>query len=125
MSSLSVIREHAAPEEPRRSAWCEVTERPLAPAELLGVVRELARDAETWRALAHHDPVERWFLRLAAHEHFDTWLIGWAAHQGVDLHDHGGSSGALYVVAGELYETSSRPDGLGALQEQQLTAGTA
>jgi hypothetical protein len=99
--------------------------RARAPAELLGVVRELARDAETWRALAHHDPIERWFLRLAAHEHHDTWLIGWAGHQGVDLHDHGGSSGALYVVEGELFETSSRRDGRGELHEQQLTAGTA
>lgn len=119
MSVLSSVHDTAAPAVERD------VERPLAPAALLGVVRELARDAETWRALAHHDPDERWFLRLAAHEHYDTWLIGWAAHQGVDLHDHGGSSGALYVVEGELYETSGRRDGSSAFHEQQLTAGTA
>ena len=37
----------------------------------------------------------------------------------------GGSSGALFVVEGELYETSGRRDGLGPLTEQRLTAGTA
>ncbi len=103
----------------------EAPDRPLAPAALLSVVRELARDAETWRALARHDPRERWFLRLATQARFDTWLIGWDAHQGVDLHDHGGSSGALYVVAGELYETSGRRDGLGPMREQRLVAGSA
>jgi predicted metal-dependent enzyme (double-stranded beta helix superfamily) len=99
-------------------------ERPLTPAALLGVVRKLARDAPTWRALARHDPDERWFLRLAAHDRFDTWLIGWAPHQGVDLHDHGGSSGALYVVDGVLQETGGRRDGAG-LHDQRLVAGTA
>ena len=40
----------------------------LAPASLLEIAKELARDRETWRALAQHDPDERWFLRLAAHD---------------------------------------------------------
>jgi mannose-6-phosphate isomerase-like protein (cupin superfamily) len=98
---------------------------PLAPAALLGVARELARDAATWRALAQHHPERRWYVRLAAEHEFDTWLIGWDARQGVDLHDHGGSAGALYVVEGELLETAGRRDGTGELHEQRLTAGTA
>ena len=51
-----------------------------------------------------------WFVRLSANVRYDAWLIGWHAHQGVDLHDHGGSAGALYVVEGELLETSGRLD---------------
>jgi hypothetical protein len=97
----------------------------LAPAALLGIAHELARDPEKWRALAQHRPEERWFRRVAACEEFDTWLIGWDAHQGVDLHDHGGSAGALYVVEGELLETSGRRDGGTGLHDQRLTAGTA
>ena len=117
MPSLSVLEARTVRVEPR----------PLAPAQLLAVTRELARDVDTWRALARHRPEARWFRRLAAHDRYDTWLIGWDAHQGVDLHDHGGSAGALYVVEGELVETSGRRDdlSLGDLREQRLTVGTA
>ena len=118
MSSLSAVEDRSAP------AWPDVA-RPLAPAALLGVVRELARDVATWRALARHHADERWFLRVAAHEAYDTWLIGWDAHQGVDLHDHGGSAGAFSVVEGELVETSGRRDRGMELLEQRLSAGTA
>jgi Cysteine dioxygenase type I len=98
---------------------------PLAPAALLAIARELARDASTWRALARHHPDERWFVRLAEHHAYDVWLIGWDSHQGVDLHDHGGSAGALYVVEGELLERAGRRGDDGELLEQRLVAGTA
>ena len=98
---------------------------PLPPDRLLEVVNGLARDADTWRALARHDREQRWFVRLSANVRYDAWLIGWHAHQGVDLHDHGGSAGALYVVEGELLETSGRLDVEGGLHETSLTAGTA
>ena len=101
------------------------TLRPLAPAALLGIARDLARDAETWRTLAQHHPDERWFTRLAVHDDHDVWLIGWDSFQGVDLHDHGGSAGALYVVEGELLEPSTRQHGGRPLNEQSLPAGTA
>ena len=97
--------------------------RGLSPAELLGVLRTLSRDASTWRALARHTADERWFLRLAAEAEYDTWLIGWYPGQGVDLHDHGGSAGALCVVEGELRETSTRRDGDARLRSRVLTAG--
>jgi hypothetical protein len=101
-----------------------VVEAPLSPATLLEITRELARDHETWRSRARHTPRERWFTRLAAHDDHDVWLIGWDSYQGVDLHDHGGSSGALYVVEGELLEMSTHREGV-FLQEQHLVAGTA
>lgn len=112
---MSTIAVHPSP---------SVTEALLSPAALLEITRELARDSETWRSLARHTPRERWFTRLAAHDDHDVWLIGWDSYQGVDLHDHGGSSGALYVVEGELLETSTRREGV-FLQEQHLVAGTA
>ena len=111
-----------------------VVDVPLAPDRLLEVVRGLARDAETWRALARHDREQRWYVRLATNPRYDAWLIGWHAHQGVDLHDHGGSAGALCVVEGELLETSGRLGTEGGLREKRLdgrhrarrsTAGTS
>ena len=78
-----------------------------------------------WRSLVRHTPAERWYLRLDAHDEFDCWLIGWDCHQGVDLHDHGGSAGAFFVVDGELLETSTRRRGGDACGEQRIRAGTA
>ena len=98
---------------------------PLAPAAMLAIARELARDAATRRALARHHARERWFRRLVEHHAYDVWLIGWASYQRVDLHDHGGSSGALSVVEGELLESSGRRGGGGELPDQRLVAGTA
>ena len=34
---------------------------PLPPSRLLAIARGLGRDAATWRALAQHDPDERWY----------------------------------------------------------------
>jgi len=98
---------------------------PLPPERLLAIVRGLGRDAATWRALAHHDPAERWHLKLSSNPRFDIWLIGWHAHQGVDLHDHGGSAGAFTVVEGQLLETAGDADGTGALHETHLSVGSA
>jgi hypothetical protein len=106
----------------------EVTARPAAsllPAELLGVARELATEHERWLALVEHRPEERWFTRVAADDDLDVWLIGWDSFQGVELHDHGGSVGVLYVVDGTLQETSAVRSGHGRLTEQTLPAGTA
>jgi hypothetical protein len=98
---------------------------PLPPERLLAIARGLGRDAATWRALAQHDPDERWFLQLSCNARFDIWLIGWHARQGVDLHDHGGSAGAFTVVEGELLETSGQVDGSGPLRETRLGLGSA
>ena len=98
---------------------------PLPPERLLAIARGLGRDAATWRALAHHDPDERWFLQLTSNPRFDVWLIGWHGHQGVDLHDHGGSGGAFVVVEGELLETSGPRDGVEPLEETRIVTGSA
>jgi hypothetical protein len=36
---------------------------------------------------------------------FEAWLLGWPVGEGIELHDHGTSSGALVVVEGTLLET--------------------
>lgn len=37
-------------------------------------------------------------------DHFEVWVIHWPSDGALQLHDHGGSSGALYVVSGSLDE---------------------
>jgi hypothetical protein len=97
----------------------------LSPAALVGVARELATERERWLDLVEHRPDERWFTRVAADGDFDVWLIGWDSFQGVELHDHGGAAGVLYVVDGTLQETAASRHGPRRLTEQTLPAGTA
>jgi hypothetical protein len=46
----------------------------------------------------------RCWARIAANHTSDAWLISWPTGGSVALHDHGGSAGAIAVVAGELVE---------------------
>ena len=63
---------------------------------------------------------ERWFTRLYGDDEHDIWLISWVPDRSTEMHDHGGSLGALTVVSGALRET--RWDG-GALGRCRLAAG--
>ncbi|KAB7761556.1 cysteine dioxygenase [Mycolicibacterium mucogenicum] len=63
---------------------------------------------------------ERWFRRLYGDDELDLWLISWVPERSTELHDHGGSLGALTVVSGALEET--RWDGRG-LRQRTLEAG--
>ncbi|HEX2053809.1 MAG TPA: cysteine dioxygenase family protein [Actinomycetota bacterium] len=46
----------------------------------------------------------RRYVRLLATAAYDAWLIEWYPGSDLDLHDHGGSSGAFHVVEGVLLE---------------------
>ncbi|KUI20151.1 cysteine dioxygenase [Mycobacterium sp. GA-1285] len=63
---------------------------------------------------------ERWFTRLHGDDELDIWLISWVPDRSTEMHDHGGSLGALTVISGALRET--RWDG-GALRRRRLLAG--
>jgi hypothetical protein len=62
----------------------------------------------------------RWFTRIDGDEELDVWLISWVPGQPTQLHDHGGSLGALTVVSGSLNEF--RWDGK-SLRRRRLDAG--
>lgn len=62
----------------------------------------------------------RWFTRLHADEELDVWLISWVPGHTTELHDHGGSLGALTVLSGALHEF--RWDGE-QLRRRRLDAG--
>ncbi len=47
---------------------------------------------------------ERWFTRIHGDEALDIWLISWVPGHATELHDHGGSIGALTVLSGSLNE---------------------
>ena len=63
---------------------------------------------------------ERWFTRLCGDDEVDIWLISWVPGHATELHDHGGSLGALTVLSGSLNEF--RWEGRG-LRRRRLDAG--
>ena len=62
----------------------------------------------------------RWFTRIHGDEELDVWLISWVPGHATELHDHGGSLGALTVLSGSLNEF--RWDGR-RLRRRRLDAG--
>lgn len=77
---------------------------PASLDDLAALTREVAAEVAAGRHAVEIDPVQRWSLRLHADDHLDVWLISWTTDQGAELHDHGGSIGALTVVRGALTE---------------------
>ena len=69
------------------------------------MAKELARTPELWWPKVRRSEGRRWFEPLLATEDFEAWLLGWPVGEGIQLHDHGSSSGALIVVEGTLTET--------------------
>jgi Cysteine dioxygenase type I len=63
---------------------------------------------------------DRWFTRIHGDDELDVWLISWVPGRATELHDHGGSLGALTVLSGSLNEF--RWDGRG-LRRRRLDAG--
>lgn len=62
----------------------------------------------------------RWFTRVHGDDELDVWLISWVPGHATELHDHGGSLGALTVLSGSLNEF--RWDGT-RLRRRRLDAG--
>jgi Cysteine dioxygenase type I len=62
----------------------------------------------------------RWFTRIYGDDEVDIWLISWVRGHATQLHDHGGSLGALTVLSGSLNEF--RWEGRG-LRRRRLDAG--
>jgi hypothetical protein len=56
-------------------------------------------------------PEQRWYVRLEHNDLYEVWLLGWSGTSGTEFHDHGGSAGAVSVIAGEVRETRLRHGG--------------
>jgi hypothetical protein len=59
---------------------------------------------------------------LELSDELEIWAIHWPTDQGLELHDHGGSSGALVVVEGSLDEHV--PDRAGRMTCRSISAGS-
>jgi hypothetical protein len=80
--------------------------RPLTVGWLEQAAAWIGEITPTWEQLTGAVPLERTYLRLAASPHMEAWLICWPTDGRLQLHDHGGASGAFHVIAGKLDERS-------------------
>jgi hypothetical protein len=90
--------------------------------ELTALTRRIATEVRAGLHEVPIDPDRRWYRRLRDDGSVDVWLIGWATGQGTELHDHGGSLGALTVVSGVLAEHRWAPH-RGGIRTRPLRAG--
>jgi hypothetical protein len=93
------------------------------PDELLSIALDLAARAPSWPGMAQ-PTCRSWELMLAS-ETVEAWVIAWPPGGSVELHDHGGSAGAVVVAQGELVETSVvvQPSGGVALRASTIGVG--
>ena len=68
---------------------------------------------------------DRSWRLIAQNRDFDAWLIGWPGGTAAELHDHGGSRGAVHVISGSLVETIPWRDDAGevALARREVPSG--
>jgi Cysteine dioxygenase type I len=76
----------------------------LGPVALLDLVQDYVDETASFLPLAPPDLAERRYELLELTDDVEIWAIHWPQGQGLELHDHGGSTGALWVVQGSLEE---------------------
>lgn len=102
----------------------------VAPEVLADIAIGLGRSVTRGEAVLEGNGTRR-YARLLNTPAYDAWLIEWDPDADLDLHDHGGSSGAFHVVDGvlvEVYTDLARPEPLrtlvlGAGDARQVTPG--
>ncbi|MGO4463293.1 cysteine dioxygenase [Streptomyces sp. M-16] len=99
-------------------------EHPATVAEFAGLARSIAQDRGSWEHLVRYDATTRWYHRLRTGPGYEVWLLSWVPGQGSGRHGHGGSSGVLTVLDGELTEHSARgPLALGPGSQRVFAPG--
>jgi hypothetical protein len=89
---------------------------------LARITSALAARPDLYEDLVADVEANRRWLQLFLTESFEVRLLTWGREQSSDFHDHGGSSGAWSVTAGELYEAFRAPDHLSVF-DRNLRAG--
>jgi len=77
----------------------------LGPRWLSAAARSLAEVARPWEDHIGPPAEERSYRCLVRSPYLEVWLIHWPCGGRLQLHDHGGASGAFRVISGELQET--------------------
>ncbi len=92
------------------------------PTRLLAAIAIDYSFSASFEMVGEPRPGERMSARVHRSATHDIWLIRWGSSSRTVLHDHGGSAGALYAVAGELVEHRPNPTGVGLPIRRTLRA---
>jgi predicted metal-dependent enzyme (double-stranded beta helix superfamily) len=88
-----------------RSAWKAIgAPVVVGPLALLDTVQAYVSEMAGLLPMAHPDLTVRSYELLELTDELEIWAIHWPRGQRLELHDHGGSVGALWVVEGNLEE---------------------
>jgi predicted metal-dependent enzyme (double-stranded beta helix superfamily) len=97
---MTITQEHTRPGRAGPS-----TVRPVLGAlGLLDLVADYVAETAAVLPVAPANLTARHYELLERSDHVEIWAIHWPQGQGLELHDHGGSVGALWVVNGSLEE---------------------
>jgi len=80
-----------------------------ASAALLGLIASGLGQSGAER-LVPAGATRRWALALES-DAYEAWVIAWPAGSGLEMHDHEGSTAAMYVINGSLRERYVDADG--------------
>jgi hypothetical protein len=96
--------------------------RVLGPLALLDLLQGYVAECGEYLPMAEPGLGERTYSLLELNDDLEIWAIHWPKDLGLELHDHGGSSGALWVVDGSLNEHYVGNDGV--LTHRDLVKGS-
>jgi predicted metal-dependent enzyme (double-stranded beta helix superfamily) len=94
---------------------------PLGPLALLDLLQDYVIETAELLPVAERDLIERRYELLELTDELEIWAIHWPQGQGLELHDHGGSVGALWVTEGSLEEHYLQSEG--SLARRSIVAG--
>jgi hypothetical protein len=94
----------------------------LGPLDLLDLLQDYVAETAECLSPAPAELTGRDYELLELSDAVEIWAIHWPTGQGLELHDHGGSAGALWVVHGTLEEHSVGPGR--TLLHRSLPAGS-
>ena len=84
--------------------------KPYGPLALLDLLQSYVEETADLLPRAEARLTERSYELLELSDELEIWAIHWPQGQGLELHDHGGSVGALWVVEGSLQEHYLGPE---------------
>jgi hypothetical protein len=93
----------------------------MSPLALLDLLQDYVTETAGFIPVADRHLTERTYELLELSDDLEIWAIHWPKDQGLELHDHGGSTGALWVVEGSLSEHYIESDG--SLSRRSIVVG--